>query len=102
MYVSSILTYNDDNGENCIIDNYGNNENDMKIIAIFLLIFLIVALILIGTAMSRRDWQDFDAQYYDEEGDHVYYDRSLKEKKWYARLNPQNARHLRTFRHLFR
>lgn len=74
----------------------------MKIIAIFLLIILFIALLIIGTAMVRRDWQDFDAKYYDEEGDHVYYDRSLKEKKWYMRLNPRDARKLRTFRQLFR
>lgn len=74
----------------------------MKIIAIFLLIIAIIALVMVGVAMSRRDGRDIDAQYYDEEGDHVYYDRSLVEKKEYARRHPREARRLRTFRHLFR
>lgn len=73
----------------------------MKIIAIFLLIILVIALLIIGTAMSRRDWQDFDAKYYDEEGDHVYYDRSLMEKKGYVRRFPHNASKIRTLRQLF-
>lgn len=73
----------------------------MKIIAIFLLIIATIALLIIGTAMTRRDWQDFDAKYYDEEGDHVYYDRSLMEKKWYMRRFPHNVGKIRTFRHLF-
>lgn len=72
----------------------------MKILAIFLLIVLIIGLIMVGLAMTRRDKRDFDAQYLDENGDHVYYDRSLIEKKDYMRRtkNPN----IRKLRNLFR
>ncbi len=56
---------------------------------------------MVGIAMSRRDSGDIDSQYYDENGDHIYYDRSLKEKKEYTRRNPGEAKRIRTLRSLF-
>lgn len=74
----------------------------MKIIAIFVLIIAVVGFVIILTAFSRKDTREFDSQYYDEDGDHVYYDRSIKEKKEYARRHPSEVGRLRTFRNLFK
>ncbi|MDO4334374.1 MAG: hypothetical protein Q4C37_00875 [Bacteroidales bacterium] len=73
----------------------------MKIMLIFLLIILIIGLVMVGIAATRRDKLDFDSKYYDENGDHVYYDRSLVRKKEYLRRHPQEIRAVRTLRRLF-
>lgn len=74
----------------------------MKIVAIFVLIIAVVGIVILLTAFSRKDTREFDSQYYDEEGNHVYYDRSIKEKKEYARRHPSEVKRLRTFRNLFK
>lgn len=74
----------------------------MKIVAIFVLIIAVVGFVIILTAYSRKDTREFDSQYYDEDGDHVYYDRSIKEKKEYARRHQSEVGRLRTFRNLFK
>lgn len=74
----------------------------MKIIGILLLIILIIALIMIGIAVTRGEHRDLDKQYRDEDGDHVYYDRSLIRKKNFSRQHPDEAPKLRTWRRLFR
>lgn len=73
----------------------------MKIIGILLLIILIIALIIIGLAVTRGDHRDLDKQYRDEDGDHYYYDRSLIQKKKFSRRYPEDAKSLRTWRRLF-
>lgn len=72
----------------------------MKIIIAFLLITVIIALVMIGVATSRKETRDLDSQYIDENGDHVYYDRSLIKKKHFLRLHPGD-KGLRTLRRLF-
>lgn len=74
----------------------------MKILTIFILIIVIIALVMVGTAMTHRSGRDIDRQYIDEDGDHIYYDRSLIRKKDYARRHPDEAGALRTLRNLFR
>lgn len=72
----------------------------MKLALIFLLIVVIVALVMTGVAMSRHEEGDIDSQYIDENGDHVYYDRSLIEKKDYMRRYPDD-KNIRRLRNLF-
>lgn len=74
----------------------------MKIVVIFVLIIAVVGIVIMLTALSRKDTREFDSQYYDEDGDHIYYDRSIKEKKEYARRHPSEVSRLRTFRNLFK
>ena len=51
--------------------------------------------------MTHRRGEDFDSQYLDEDNDHVYYDRSIIEKKQFRKNNP-DAGELRTFKRLFK
>lgn len=78
----------------------------MTIILIsFILIILIIGLILVSTAAywHRSDmYDDMDSQYIDENGDHIYYDRSLIEKKDYARRFPHSFKDVRRFSQLFK
>ncbi len=79
-------------------------------------LFIILMVIILGmaiaamvfVAMNDRDHdasgtQDYDpdAEYYDEDGDHVYYDRSRIEKKQFKKAHPE-VKDVRTFRRLFR
>ncbi len=50
---------------------------------------------------DNSEEEDPEADLYDEEGNHIYYDRSLIKKRKYAREHPDEADDLRTFRHLF-
>lgn len=75
----------------------------VEIFIIFLIIILLFA-VVIGIAVALRGQRgrgDFDSQYLDEEGNHIYYDRSLREKRAFARQNPQEEGKLRTFKRLF-
>lgn len=72
----------------------------MKIMLIFLLIVLIIGLSIVGISFTRHDYEDFDSKYYDENGNHVYYDRSLKKKREYLKQHPSEKRGIRTIRRL--
>ncbi len=72
-------------------------------ILIFLIIVIFLSLIitLIGEFAYYRagDAVDIDSQYYNADGDHIYYDRSLIEKKQFQRRFPHitNLRSLSRF-----
>lgn len=73
----------------------------VQIFIIFLLIIIGLAAV-IGIAVSlrgRKEVGDFDKQYLDEDGNHIYYDRSLREKREFNRRNPEESP--RTLRRLF-
>lgn len=74
----------------------------VQIFIIFLIIILLLAAVIgIAVALrSRRENGDFDSQYLDEDGNHVYYDRSLREKQEFARQHPGEEAP-RTLRRLF-
>lgn len=72
----------------------------VKVFIIFLIIILILATV-IGLAVmirGKKYSEDIDSQYYDKEGNHIYYDRSRIEKEKFLRKNPdatpRNIRHL--------
>ena len=74
----------------------------VQIFIVFLVIILLLAAV-IGIAVSlrsRKGIEDFDKQYLDEEGNHIYYDRSLREKQAFARRHPGEGS-LRTLKRLF-
>lgn len=74
----------------------------MKVIIVFMIvIFVLAALVSARVMMSdkSRD-EETDRQYFDEEGNHTYYDRSLIEKREFHLLHPLE-RGVRTFRRLF-
>lgn len=72
-----------------------------KIFIIFLIvIFLLAVLVTAAVALhSRRDADDA-GQFLDENGNHVYYNRSIIRKEEFARKNP-GVKNLRSFRRLF-
>ncbi len=71
---------------------------------ILLIILIMLAVILaIALAVSLKGHSGGDASdrtYRDQNGDHVYYDQSIIEKKVFHRLHPKEA--ARTFSRLFR
>ncbi len=52
-------------------------------------------------ADSGSSEEDLEADFYDDKGNHIYYERSLIKKRKYAREHPDEASGLRTFRRLF-
>lgn len=73
-----------------------------------IIILVMLAIVLgIGIAVFQNKSNDneesdiLDKEYKNEEGDHVYYDRSLIEKKEYKRQNP-NAEQPRNLANFFR
>lgn len=70
--------------------------------------FIIFMLIILGAALSvtliaairGRHRKVDDSQYYDSEGNHIYYDRSSIEKKEFSRRHPE-VKDVRTFKRLF-
>ncbi len=74
----------------------------------FLLIFIILVIslsliiILIGEIAYKKAPPniDIDSQYYNADGDHIYYDRSLIEKKQFLRRFP-HIKNLRSISRLF-
>ena len=69
----------------------------------FLVIVCSLSLVikLIGEVVSKGKCVDIDSQYLDEDGDHIYYERSLIEKKTFRKLFP-DITDLRSFKQLFR
>ena len=73
----------------------------------FILIFLIfvfsISLIItvIGEIAFKGMDVDIDSQYFEENGDHIYYDRSLIEKKLFRQKFP-HINDLRTLKSLIR
>lgn len=71
------------------------------LILYLLLIFILFGLVLL---LIRRNIKnnifDTNEMYYDEDGNHRYYERSLIDKLHYMRKHP-DCGHLRSFRGLF-
>lgn len=67
---------------------------------LFLVCSLALVIFLIGEVASRRDVVDIDSQYYNSDGDHIYYERSLIEKKEFHKRFPHIS--IRKFSGLFR
>lgn len=76
----------------------------MTQILIFVLIIIAVAAILIvlGLYFRRNPDQNNDSAYLDENGDHIYYERSIIEKKKFIKENPEAKGKVRTFKALFK
>ena len=77
-------------------------------VRILICLIIVGAGILITIKLSRRAYksrQESDPEhsyYHDEDGNHSYYERSIIEKKEFARRNPSvSPQILRTFRRLF-
>lgn len=59
-------------------------------LTLFLTIVLTLSIIVfgIGEIASSRGEVDIDSQYYNSDGDHIYYERSLIEKKEFQKRFP--------------
>ena len=66
---------------------------------IIILVMLAVVLAIALAVSLKAGRQDDDRGYRDQNGDHVYYDQSLIEKKRFHKLHPKEA--ARTFASLF-
>lgn len=74
----------------------------MSHFVIIFLIFVFSISFIITLIWKIAFWEvkvDIDSQYYDENGDHIYYDRSLIEKKIFRKKYPHitNIRTLNSF-----
>ncbi len=72
---------------------------------ILLIIILVMLAVVLGIALAVSlktpgETDDSDRPFRDKDGDHVYYDQSIIEKKAFFRLHPKEA--ARTFSRLFR
>lgn len=71
-------------------------------IAFIAIIVLLVLLVGLAVVFSDREKNDaIDRQYINEDGDHVYYDKGLIEKKNFAKHHPE-VNDVRSFRRLFK
>lgn len=76
-----------------------------KLVVIYVAIIIIITLLLVIVAAflhRHTDEVDIDSQYIDENGDHIYYDRSLIEKKNWAKHDPHGLKYVRKFSRLFK
>lgn len=73
-----------------------------NLLTIFLFIVAAIALAIVSTAAIawHNENVDIDSQYIDANGDHIYYDRSLIEKKLFSQRFP-HVSNLRTLSRLF-
>ena len=72
-------------------------------ITLIIILTMLAVVLAIALAVSLKDgtaYDDGDRPYRDQDGDHVYYDKSIIEKKRFHRLHPKEA--ARTFSRLFR
>ncbi len=74
-----------------------------KLILIFITFVFSLSLIIamIGEISFRGKQIDIDSQYYDQNGDHIYYERSLIEKKEFRKRFP-HIKNLRSFSRMFK
>lgn len=73
-------------------------------ILITFIIAIVILVLLAGLAAvfsDRKVIDDIDKQYINEDGDHVYYDKGLIEKKQFAKMHPE-VKDVRSFRRLFK
>ena len=72
-------------------------------ITLIIILVMLAFVLAIALAMSLKDgtaYESDDRPFRDPDGDHVYYDESIIEKKRFRRLHPKEA--VRTFARLFR
>ena len=70
-------------------------------ITLIIILVMLAVVLAIALAVSMKGGADGDDRgFRDKDGDHVYYDESIIEKKRYSRLHPKEA--ARTFTRLFR
>ncbi len=62
--------------------------SDILIIFISIVFMLSLIITVIGEIVYRGASEDIDLQYYDSNGDHIYYERSLIEKKMFRKRYP--------------
>lgn len=73
-----------------------------NVLIIFLLIIIFLGILMAAAVMiNHHKGENIDSQYINEENDHLYYDRSLIEKKEFRKNNP-DAGEPRTFRRLLK
>ncbi|MDE5813175.1 MAG: hypothetical protein K2H72_02715 [Muribaculaceae bacterium] len=72
----------------------------ITLIIILVMLAAVLAIALAFSLKGGRETADEDRDYRDQDGNHVYYDKSIIEKKRFSRLHPKDA--ARTFRRLFR
>ncbi|MDE6632064.1 MAG: hypothetical protein K2K23_03610 [Muribaculaceae bacterium] len=70
----------------------------ITLIIILTMLAVILAIALAVSLKGGREDED-DRPYRDQDGDHVYYDKSIIEKKRFSHLHPKEA--ARTFSRLF-
>lgn len=71
------------------------------ILIIFMLVILALIVLVVVCARATNDYRERENdQYYDKEGNHSYYERSIIEKRNFTRKHPE-IKGLRTFRRLF-
>ncbi len=76
----------------------------ITLIIIFVMLAIVLAIALavsLCKTNSKIHEDTYDNEYLTEEGDHKYYERSLIEKKEYAKRHP-NIKDVRKFSRLFR
>ncbi len=71
------------------------------LITFMIVILAIVLLIYIGVRFSGNYREKENDKFYNQDGDHCYYERSIIEKKEFARKHP-GVKGLRTFKRLFK
>ena len=72
-------------------------------ITLIIILVMMAAVLAIALLVSLKDgtaYDDGDRPFRDKDGDHLYYDESIIEKKEFRRLHPKEA--ARTFSRLFR
>lgn len=73
-----------------------------QIFIIFMSIILLLAILVMIAAGGRSGSSESDnAPFINEDGDHVYYDKGLIEKKRFAKEHPE-VKDVRTFKRLFK
>ena len=70
----------------------------ITLIIILVMLAVVLSIALAFSLKGSREVDD-DRDYRDQDGNHVYYDESIIEKKRFSRLHPKEA--ARTFRRLF-
>lgn len=72
----------------------------ITLIIILVMLAVVLAIALAVSVKEGSACDDNDRTYRDNNGDHVYYDESIIEKKRFSRLHPKETP--RTFKRLFR
>lgn len=67
---------------------------------ILISIGIVVVLLITVFYFNRHTDSERDSSYLDENGDHIYYERSIIEKKKFFKTHP-NAKDVRTLRAIF-